>query len=31
MSDSLDYSICIVTYQTRDYLKDCLESLYKNT
>ena len=31
MSEILDFSICIVTYQTRDYLKDCLVSLYQNT
>jgi GT2 family glycosyltransferase len=26
-----DLSICIVTYQARDWLKDCLESIYENT
>lgn len=25
-----DLSFCIVTYKTRDFLRDCLESLYKN-
>lgn len=31
MSELCDFSICIVTYQARDFLKDCLESLYQNT
>jgi GT2 family glycosyltransferase len=31
MNNVPDLSICIVTYQARDFLKDCLESLYRNT
>lgn len=27
----LDLSVCIVTYQARDWLKGCLESLYENS
>jgi GT2 family glycosyltransferase len=27
----IDISVCIVTYQARDYLKDCLKSLEENT
>jgi GT2 family glycosyltransferase len=26
-----DLSICIVTYQARDWLKECLQSIYENT
>jgi len=27
----IDLSVCIVTYQARDLLRDCLNSLYENT
>ena len=27
----IDLSVCIVTYQAREWLKECLESLYENT
>jgi hypothetical protein len=29
--ETIDVSVCIVTYQARDLLGDCLQSLYQNT
>lgn len=29
--EQIDLSVCIVTYRARDFLRDCLHSLYENT